>query len=107
MSTTMDQIHHIREMYFQQDKNISEIASETGLNRKTISKYVDMEDFNCQPPTPASAETHESKLDPFRHLIDEWLQADKLAPRKLRIPLERNSLHASAGRLSAPNGKSF
>jgi len=89
MSTTMDQIHHIREMYFQQDKNISEIASETGLNRKTISKYVDMEDFNCQPPTPASAETHESKLDPFRHLIDEWLQADKLAPRKQRHTAKR------------------
>jgi len=89
MSTTMDQIHHIREMYFQQDKNISEIASETGLNRKTISKYVDMEDFNCPPPTPASAETHESKLDPFRHLIDEWLQADKLAPRKQRHTAKR------------------
>ena len=26
---------------------------------------------------------------------------------ELRIPLERNSLHASAGRLSAPNGKFF
>lgn len=89
MSTTMDQIHHIREMYFQQDKNISEIASETGLNRKTISKYVDMEDFNCPPPTPASVETHESKLDPFRHLIDEWLQADKLAPRKQRHTAKR------------------
>lgn len=89
MSTTMDQIHLIREMYFQQDKNISEIASETGLNRKTISKYVDMEDFNCPPPTPASAETHESKLDPFRHLIDEWLQADKLAPRKQRHTAKR------------------
>ena len=25
----------------------------------------------------------------------------------VRIPLERNSLHASAGRLSAPNGKFF
>ena len=25
----------------------------------------------------------------------------------MRIPLERNSLHASAGRLSAPNGKFF
>lgn len=24
---------------------------------------------------------------------------------ELRIPLERNSLHALAGRLSAPNGK--
>jgi transposase len=85
----MDQIHHIREMYFQQDKSISEIASETGLNRKTISKYVDMEDFNCPPPTPASVETHESKLDPFRHLIDEWLQADKLAPRKQRHTAKR------------------
>ena len=50
MSTTMDQIHHIREMYYQQDKNISQIASETGLNRKTISKYVDMEDFNSPHP---------------------------------------------------------
>ena len=28
MSTTMDQIHHIRDMFYQQDKNISEIASE-------------------------------------------------------------------------------
>ena len=25
----------------------------------------------------------------------------------VRIPLDRNSLHASAGRLSAPNGKFF
>ena len=28
-------------------------------------------------------------------------------PEFMRIPLERNSLHASAGRLSAPNGKFF
>ena len=84
MSTTMDQIHHIREMFYRQDKNISEIASETGLNWKTVKKYVDMEDFNNPSPTPASSEIHESKLDPFKPLIDEWLQADKLAPRKQR-----------------------
>lgn len=48
MSTTMDQIHHIREMYYQQDKNISQIASETGLNRKTISKYMDMPHLSHQ-----------------------------------------------------------
>ena len=89
MSTTMDQIHHIREMYSQQDKNISQIASETGLNRKTNSKYVDMEDFNSPPPTPASSEVHESKLDSFKPLIDEWLQADKLAPRKQRHTAKR------------------
>ena len=65
MSTTMDQIHHIRDMFYQQDKNISEIASETGLNWKTVKKYVDMEDFNSPPPIPASSEIHESKLDPM------------------------------------------
>ena len=89
MSTTMDQIHHIRELFYQQDKNISQIASETGLNRKTISKYVDMEDFNSPPPTAASAEVHESKLDSFKPLINEWLQADKLAPRKQRHTAKR------------------
>jgi len=89
MSTTMDQIHHIRELFYQQDKNISQIASETGLNRKTISKYVDMEDFNSPSPTAASEEIHESKLDSFKPLIDEWLQADKLAPRKQRHTAQR------------------
>lgn len=89
MSTTMDQIHHIRDMYYQQDKNISQIASETGLNRKTVSKYVDMEDFNTPSPTPASEEEHESKLDPFKPLIDGWLEADKLAPRKQRHTAKR------------------
>lgn len=89
MSTTMDQIHHIRELFYQQDKNISQIASETGLNRKTVSKYVDMEDFNNPPPTPVLEDEHESKLDPFKPLINEWLQADKLAPRKQRHTAKR------------------
>ena len=88
MSTTMDQIHHIRELFYQQGKNITEIASETGLNRKTVSKYVDMEDFNCPPPTPA-LEEHESKLNPFKPLINEWLQADELVPRKQRHTAKR------------------
>ena len=89
MSTTMDQIHRIREMYYQQDKNISEIASETGFNWKTVKKYVDMEDFNAPPPKPASEDSHESKLDVFKPLIDSWLKADKLAPRKQRHTAKR------------------
>lgn len=89
MSTTMDQIHRIREMFYQQDKNISEIASELGLNRKTVSKYVDMEDFNSPPPTPACEKCHESKLDSFKPLIDKWLEADKHAPRKQRHTARR------------------
>lgn len=89
MSTTMDQIHHIRDLFYQQGKNIAEIASETGLNRKTISKYVDMEDFSISPPIPESSVSHESKLDPFKPKIDEWLTTDKLAPRKQRHTAKR------------------
>ena len=50
--TTMDQIHHIRELFYSQGKNISEIAKETGLNWKTVQKYVDKTDFNLPAPTP-------------------------------------------------------
>lgn len=89
MSTTMDQIHRIREMYYQQDMNISEIASETGFNWKTVKKYVDMEDFSSSPPKPESEETHESKLDAYKALIDSWLMTDRLAPRKQRHTAKR------------------
>ena len=89
MSTTMDQIHHIREMFYQQGKSISQIASETGLNRKTVSKYVDMEDFSIPAPLPKASEEPESKLNPFKPLINSWLEADKLAPRKQRHTAKR------------------
>ena len=89
MSTTMDQIHRIREMYYQQDKNISEIASETGFNWKTVKKYVDMENFNLPIPSAATKTTHESKLDSYKQKIDSWLEADKLAPRKQRHTAKR------------------
>lgn len=88
MSTAMNQIHHIREMYYQQDKNISEIATETGMNWKTIRKYVDMEDFNLNPSAQEET-TRASKLDMFKPTIDSWLTADKKAPRKQRHTAKR------------------
>ncbi len=93
--TTMDQIHRIRELYYEQDKNLNEIAIIMGCDWRTVRKYVDMEDFSCPPPTPASVEVHESKLDPFKPLIDEWLRADKLAPRKQRHTAKRVFRNAS------------
>lgn len=87
--TTMDQIHRIRELYYEQDKNLNEIAIIMGCDWRTVRKYVDMKDFSCPPPTPASVKVHESKLDPFKPLIDEWLRADKLAPRKQRHTAKR------------------
>lgn len=85
--TTMDQIHHIRELFYQQGMNISEIASVTGFNWKTVKKYVDMEDFSSPPPAPEISRN--SKLDPYKPLIDSWLAADKKAPRKQRHTARR------------------
>ena len=68
--TTMDQIHRIRELYYEQDKNLNEIAIIMGCDWRTVRKYVDMEDFNITPPVLASTVVHASKLDPFKPLID-------------------------------------
>ena len=71
--TTMDQIHRIRMLYYEQDKTLAEIADTMHLDWRTVRKYVDMEDFNPSPPVPEKEVPHRSKLDPFKPLIDEWL----------------------------------
>lgn len=86
---TMDQIHHIRELYYEQDKNISEIARETHLNWRTVQKYVDMTDFNAPVPKPEAEKKSCPKLEPYKPLIDSWLQEDKKAPRKQRHTARR------------------
>lgn len=87
--TTMDQIHRIRTLYYEQDKNISEIAAITGLNWKTVAKYVDMTDFNPPEPKPAGQQELCPKLNPFKPLINQWLMDDKKAPRKQRHTAKR------------------
>lgn len=81
--TSMDQIHRIRDLYYGQDKSLTEIASMEHLDWRTVRKYVDMEDFNEAPPSPEDG-SHSSKLDPFKPIIDKWLMEDKKAPRKQR-----------------------
>ena len=80
----MDQIKHIKSLYFEQGMNLSEISKEMNLDWKTVKKYVEMEDFNVEPPTLKANKKGVSKLDPFKPQIDAWLEADKLAPRKQR-----------------------
>ncbi len=86
--TTMDQIHRIRMLYYEQDKNLTEIAAIMNLDWRTVRKYVDCNDFNTAPPT-IQEETHQSKLDPFKPLIDGWLSDDLKAPRKQRHTAKR------------------
>lgn len=86
---TMDQIHHIRQLYYEQDKNISEIAQELGISWRTVRKYVDMDDFNSPAPEPDADKQNCPKLEPFKLQIDSWLQEDKKAPRKQRHTAKR------------------
>ena len=86
---TMDQIHHIRQLYYEQDKNISEIAQKMHMNWRTVQKYVDMDDFNLPAPKPENSQNACPKLEPFKPLIDSWLQEDKKAPRKQRHTAKR------------------
>ena len=86
---TMDQIHHIRALYYEQGMKISEIIKETGMDRKTITKYIDMTDFNQPIPIPTKEQQICPKLNPYKPLIDEWLTEDKIAPRKQRHTAKR------------------
>lgn len=86
--TSMDQIHRIRDLYFGQDKSLTEIARIEKLDWRTVRKYVDMEDFNEPSPSP-DEEKHSSKLDLYKPIIDKWLMEDKKAPRKQRHTAKR------------------
>ena len=81
---TMDQVHTIRDLYYNQGLNLTEVAKKLGCDWRTVRKYVDQEDFS--PPAPVSETAHESKLDPYKPLIDSWLigDKDKKTPRKQR-----------------------
>ena len=64
----MDQIHHIRALYYEQGYNISEIAKATGRDWKTVAKYIDKTDFNEPLPVPESEKQFCPKLEPYKAL---------------------------------------
>lgn len=86
---TMDKVHFIRQLYYEQGKDIPTIIAETGHDRKTVCKYIDMTDFNTPEPEIKDPENICPKLDRFKPLIDEWLISDKKAPRKQRHTAKR------------------
>jgi len=56
------------------------------VDRGTVAKYADMEDCS---PKPKADRRYGSKIDPYAHLVDEWLEADRLLPRKQRHTIRR------------------
>ena len=83
---TMDDIKYIRRMYEKEGCSIREIMKRTGYHYETVSKYLDMEDFNLPI---YRTDKKPSRLDPLKPVIDQWLKDDMKAPRKQRHTAKR------------------
>ena len=57
------------------------MAREVGVSRQTAGKHAELEDCSPKPPEHAKAK---SKPDPFKPVIDKWLESDRLMPCKQR-----------------------
>ena len=81
----MDQIDVIKELQ-REGFGPTDIASRLGFDRKTVSEYLDREDFS---PNQDHAESTGSKLDRWKSKIDEWLEEDRTMRYKQRHTAKR------------------
>lgn len=65
--------------WFDQGISISEIARQTGHDRKTVKKYVS----SSTRPVPKKRERRASKLDGYREYIIKRLQAGPLSTKRI------------------------
>lgn len=82
---TMSQINEIREAS-ELGKKVSQIAREFEVDEKTVRKYLKQQDFS---PTMPIAEERESKLNPYKPQIQEWLDGDANVWYKQRHTAQR------------------
>lgn len=85
----MDNIDDIRFRFYGKGEKISDIANALKLDRKTVQKYVDKKDFNEPKPKAVREKELCPKLEPYKPIIDKWLEEDKQAPRKQRHTAKR------------------
>lgn len=66
------------------------------MDRSTVAKYADMDGMTPKPPTDRR---RGSKIDPYAALVDGWLEADRMLPRKQRHTAKRvhDRLRAETG----------
>jgi transposase len=81
----MNQIDEIKELQ-RQGLGPQEIAGRLNLNRKTVAKYMKVEDFNG---TLLGKRASVSKLDLWKPKIDEWLAEDRRMRFKQRHTAKR------------------
>jgi len=94
----MNQIDEIKGLQ-RQGLGPKEIASRLNLDRKTVAKYMKVEDFNG---ALLGQKASVSKLDPWKPKIDEWLEED----RRMRFK-QRHTAKRVHERLLAEHGEAY
>jgi transposase len=84
----MNQIDRIKELQ-REGFGPSEISERVGVDRKTVSKYMNIDDFS---PTFENQKVKKSKLDSWKSVINAWLEEDKTMRFKQRHTATR--IHA-------------
>ena len=82
---TMSQINCIRDLS-KQGYDISKIHTCTGVDRKTIRKYLEQDDFSPKPPV---VKRRTSIVAPYIDVITEWLEEDQKHWSKQRHTAKR------------------
>ena len=82
---SMDQIETIKELQLR-GLSPSEIARKLSVDWKTVVKYMQQE---CYSPKPPVVRLTESKLDPWKPVIDGWLEEDRKTRYKQRHTAKR------------------
>jgi len=83
----MYEIDDIRTMYFNKGMKVSEICKITGFDRKTVNKYLKIENFNKNDKKESSIKI--SKLEKYKREINSWLEEDRKVRRKQRHTARR------------------
>ena len=82
----MKKVETIYKLYNEENKSLREIVDITGHAFETVQKYAYMKDFNIETPI---IQTREGKLDPFKDLIDYWMEEDLKVHKKQRHTAEK------------------
>lgn len=82
---SMSKAYSIRRLRMEGD-SIAEISRKLEVSRDTVYRYLREEDLSEKPPSPRR---RESVLDPYRPLIESWLDEDERSWRKQRHTAHR------------------
>lgn len=77
----MERIQYITGLEQYEGLSLREISRRTGHHFSTIKKYIGRDNWN---ETVKPRKQRDSKLDPLKPIINEWLENDLKMPRKQR-----------------------